>query len=258
MSVVSTIGVSWSRLSRSRKLLIVAGGVGLVVGVAATLNYISDNDGLSLIDPSNPKRSYVMVFLLVALDSVLPIFPGETTLNAASTAAAQGTLDLAPIIVMGTLGAIVGDSALFWIARRSSKRVAPQLEKIRANQKIKQALAIMDSSAPLLIVGGRYVPGMRFVVNATMGLSDIPYRRFLRWSVLGGVLWSAYTCVLAYKIATTLAEFPLASVVISGFITTVIIAAIFFVVRRRKREVAAPAEQTTAEPEDLGVRPAAR
>ena len=263
MSVVSTIGAGWSRLSRSRKLLIVAGAVGVVVGVAATLNYISDNDGLSLIDPSNPRRSYVTVFLLVALDSVVPIFPGETTLNAASTAAAQGTLDLPPIIVMGALGAIVGDSALFWIARRSSKRVAPQLEKVRANQRIKQVLAIMDSSAPLLIVGGRYVPGMRFVVNATMGLSDIPYRRFLPWSVLGGVLWSAYTCVLAYKIATTLAEFPLASVVISGLITTVIIAVIFVIVRRRKRAVAAPAElsgaqpeeQTTAEPEDVSVRP---
>ena len=264
MSVVSTIGVGWSRLSRARKLLIVAGAVGVVVGVAAALNYISDNDGLSLIESSNPKRSYVMVFLLVALDAVVPIFPGETTLNAASTAAAQGALDLAPIIVMGALGAIVGDSALFWIARRSSKRVAPQLEKVRANQKIKQALAIMDSSAPLLIVGGRYVPGMRFVVNATMGLSDIPYRRFLPWSVLGGVLWSVYTCVLAYKIATTLAEFPLASVVISGFITTVIFAAILVVVRRMKRAGSAPAElsgdppeeQATAEPEDLGVRPA--
>ena len=260
MSVLNTIGAGWSRLSRSRKLLVVAGAVGVVVGVAAALNYISDNDGLSLIDPSNPRRSYVMVFLLVALDAVVPIFPGETTLNAASTAAAQGALELAPVIVMGALGAIVGDSILFWIARRSSKRVAPQLEKVRANAKIKQALAIMDSSAPLLIVGGRYVPGMRFVVNATMGLSDIPYRRFLPWSLLGGVLWSAYTCVLAYKIATTLAEFPLASVVISGFITTAIIAAILVVVRRSKRAVAAPAElsvnppegQTTAEPADGG------
>jgi membrane-associated protein len=233
MSVVSTLGARWGRLSRSRKLLLVAGAVGIVVGVAATLNYISDNDGLSLIDPENPTRSYVMVFLLVALDAVVPIFPGETTLNAAATAAAQGALDLAPIIVMGALGAIVGDSALFWIARRSSRRVAPQLEKARANDKIAQALAIMDSSAPLLIVGGRYVPGMRFVVNATMGLSDIPYRRFLQWSVLGGVLWSAYTCLLAYKIGTAFADFPLASVVISGLITTAMIAIIFVVVRRR-------------------------
>jgi membrane-associated protein len=241
LSVVSTLGAGWSRLSRSRKLLFVAGVVGVVVGVAVTLNYISDNDGLSLIDPSNPRRSYLMVFLLVALDSVVPIFPGETTLNAAATAAAQGTLDLGPIIVMGALGAIVGDSALFWIARRSAGRVATQLEKARANKKVGQALAIMDTSAPLLIVGGRYVPGMRFVVNATMGLSDLPYRRFLPWSVLGGVLWSVYTCLLAYKVSTTLAEFPLASVVISGLVTTAIIAIAFFVVRRRKRAVGAPA-----------------
>jgi membrane-associated protein len=233
MSVAGALGAGWSRLSRGRKLLLVAGAVGVVAGVAATLNYLSDNDGLSLIDPSNPTRSYVMVFLLVALDSVVPIFPGETTLNAAATAAAQGTLELEPVIVMGALGAIVGDSALFWIARRSSTRVGPQLEKVRANEKIKQALAIMDSSAPLLIVAGRYVPGMRFLVNATMGLSDMPYRRFLPWSVLGGVLWSVYTCLLAYKISTTLADFPLASVVISGLVTTVIIAIVFVVVRRR-------------------------
>jgi membrane protein DedA with SNARE-associated domain len=143
---------------------------------------------------------------------------------------------------MGALGAIAGDSALFWIARRSSRRVAPQLEQVRANEKIQQALAIMDSSAPLLIIGGRYVPGMRFVVNATMGLSDMPYGRFQPWSVLGGVLWSVYTCVLAYKIGTAVSEFPLASVLISGFVTTVIIAAILIVVRRTKRAAATPAE----------------
>jgi membrane-associated protein len=242
VSVLSSLGARWSRISRRRKLLLVAGAVGLVVGIAAILNYLSDNDGLSLIDPSNPRRSYAMVFLLVALDSVVPIFPGETTLNAAATAAAQGTLELTPVIVAGALGAIIGDSALFWIARRSSKRVAPQLEKVRANEKVKQALEIMDTSAPLLIVGGRYVPGMRFVVNATMGLSDIPYRRFLPWSVLGGVLWSAYTCLLAYKISTALADFPLASVVISGLVTTAILGVILIVVRRRKHAVEAQAE----------------
>jgi membrane protein DedA with SNARE-associated domain len=59
--------------------------------------------------------------------------------------------------------------------------------------------------------------------------------------VLGGVLWSVYTCLLAYKVSTTLAEFPLASVVISGLVTTAIIAIVFLVAHRRKRTVAAPA-----------------
>jgi membrane protein DedA with SNARE-associated domain len=63
--------------------------------------------------------------------------------------------------------------------------------------------------------------------------------------VLGGALWSAYTCLLAYKVSTTLAEFPLASVVISGLVTTAIIAIVFVVVRRRKRGVGAPAQLAT-------------
>lgn len=232
-------GAGLRRLPTRRRALI-WGIVGIlaIVCIAIVLNVVGSGDGLSLIDGSQPTRSYIAVFLLVFLDAIVPIFPGETTLNAAATAAAQGTLELWPVIVMGALGAILGDSALFWIARRSARRVAPQLAKARANPKIKQALALMDSSAPVLIVGGRYVPGMRFVVNATMGLSDIPYRRFLPWSVLGGALWSAYTCALAYKVATNLAGFPLASVVISGLVTTAALAIIFIVVRKRRATAA--------------------
>ena len=227
-------------MTRRRTLLV--GLVG-VVALAVVLNVVGSDDGLSLLDGSPPIHSYLGVFLLVFLDAIVPIFPGETTLNAAATAAAQGALELWPIIVMGALGAVVGDSSLFWIARRSSKRVAPQLEKARSNAKITQALALMDSSAPVLIVAGRYVPGMRFVVNATMGVSDFPYRRFLPWSALGGTLWSAYTCVLAYKVATSLAGFPLASVVISSLVTTVALTIVFFVVRKRRAAAAGQASQ---------------
>jgi membrane protein DedA with SNARE-associated domain len=94
----------------------------------------------------------------------------------------------------------------------------------------------------VLIVGGRYVPGMRFVVNVTMGLSKVRYVRFLAWSVLAGVLWSTYTCLLAYSIGTALAEFPLATVVISGVVTTAVLALIFIVIRKRRRTAAATAE----------------
>ena len=76
---------------------------------------------------------------------------------------------------------------------------------------------------------------MRFAVNASMGLSDIPYRRFLPWSVLGGILWSVYTCALAYNVATTLSGFPLASLVISSLITSAALAAIYLVDRRRRK-----------------------
>jgi membrane-associated protein len=50
---------------------------------------------------------------LVFLDAVVPVFPGETTLNAASTLASQGTLDLWLVILAGAFGAIADDSSLY-------------------------------------------------------------------------------------------------------------------------------------------------
>jgi membrane-associated protein len=229
---------AWGRLSRRHQVLIAVTVLVVVACCLAAARYLQDHDGLTIVDPAHPGYSYAAVFVLVALDAVIPIFPGETTLNAASTAAAQGTLDLLPVIVMGALGAVIGDSALFWIARRSSRRVAPTLDRAKANRQVRQALAIMSASAPALIVGGRYVPGMRFVVNATMGLSDMRYSRFLRWSVLSGVLWSTYTCVLAYWIGLALGEFPLASIVISGLVTTIALGLVMLSVRRHRRAAA--------------------
>ncbi len=230
---------SWQRLSWRRRATAVLLALATVGCVAAALSYARNSDGLDFVESIPPRMAYLAVFALVVLDAVVPIFPGETTLNAAATAAAQGSIELLPVIVMGALGAIVGDSLLFWLARRFTHRLEPLVNRAKANDKVRQGFEIMDSRAPTLIVGGRYVPGMRFVVNATMGSSEMPYGRFLRWSVLSGALWSVYTCVLAYQIGRALGEFPLASVVISGLVTTIVLGAIVLKIRHQRRTAVA-------------------
>ena len=221
-----------SKLSRRRSAAVVA-VLALLVGVVAVLFTLDDGDGFSQIEPSS-SRSYLAVFLLIMGDAIVPVFPGETTLNAAATAAAQGQLELAWVIVAGALGAIVGDSTLFFLARRSAARVRPQLDRALQNDRVASAYGYLNRSAPVLLVFGRYVPGLRFVINATMGLSDRRYRDFLPWSALGGALWATYTCVLAYWVGSKLDDYPMASVVISGVITTVLMAAFYLAERRRR------------------------
>jgi membrane-associated protein len=207
----------------------------LAIAVVVILVSIGGEDGFAQIDADNPTRAYFLVFFFVAADAVFPVFPGETTLNAASTLAADGDLQLWLVIVLGALAAIVGDSSLYWIARLSSARITPQLERARKNTRVAAALDFLDRGAPVLLVFGRYVPGLRFVINSTMGMNKYPYGKYLPWSALGGALWSTYTCVLAYKVGSTLDNYPLASVYISGLITTVVMAVIFLVVRRKDR-----------------------
>jgi membrane protein DedA with SNARE-associated domain len=221
----------------------VAALLALLVAAAVVLNRIGGSDGFSLASAGG-GWAYLVVFGLILGDAVVPVLPGETTLNTGATLAAAGSLDLVLVMVAGALGAIVGDSALYWIARLGRRRIRPQVARAESNEKVALALEYMGSSAPVLIVAGRYVPGLRFVVNATMGISEFPYRRFLLWSSIGGALWSVYTCGLAYLIGTALAGFPLASVVISGAVTTAAIAVLAIYLRRgvqlRRRGRSAP------------------
>jgi membrane-associated protein len=210
-----------------------------VLVVAVLLHRIAGSDGFSLVAADRGDWTYLMIFLLVYGDGVFIVLPGETTLNAAATLASSGELSLGLVMIAGALGAIGGDLTVYLLARRFRRHVMPQYEKLSQNRKAAAALELIGSRAPILIVSGRYVPGLRWVVSAAMGLQRYPLRRFLLWETIGGTLWSVYTCALAYLVATALAEFPLASVVISGLITTAALAVVFVVVRRHRSEIAA-------------------
>jgi membrane-associated protein len=212
-----------------------AGTVAVVIVAAIILNIAGGGNALGTV-AAHAGSSYFGIAGLVFLDAVCPVFPGETTLNAGATLAAQGKLDLLPVIIAGAVGAVVGDSALYWFARLFSDRLGEQLEKAKQNDTVSSALELMGDSAPVLLVAGRFVPGVRFVVNSTFGIAKLPYRRFLLWSAIGGTLWSVYTCLLAYAIGTALADFPLASVVISGAITTVAVGIVLWKLRRDRKQ----------------------
>jgi membrane-associated protein len=232
-----------SRGGRRRHRIAVA-AVGLAVALVAVvvvLQVLSGGDGFSTIDQASGDWAYLAVFLLVFGDALCALLPAETTLNAASTLAAEGVLNLGLVMLVGAAGAVSGDSALYWIARHNRDRFQPRIDAAMRNQKVAAAMGFIGSSAAMLLIFGRYVPGLRLVVNATLGLAAHPYRHFLLWSAFGGTLWSVYTCGLAYLVGTALAAFPLASVIISGVITTVAIGVVFVVARRRRPAGGTPA-----------------
>jgi membrane protein DedA with SNARE-associated domain len=198
-------------------------------------------------DPGNDREQwftdldgpwpYVVVSALLIGDAVFPVLPGETTLNAAGTLAAAGQLELVWVMVAGAFGAVLGDSACYGMAHLARSRIQSQVDTALRNDKVQAALTPIGSSSRALILLGRYVPGMRFVVNATLGLSGYPYRSFLPWSALAGTLWSLYISGVAYLVGTKLSAMPLASVVIAGLASSVAVAVLFVILARRYRRL---------------------
>jgi membrane protein DedA with SNARE-associated domain len=225
-------------VSRRAVFWLVLGLVGLLmVPILSTIVFsLLDEDGVfGLIGTLDDEVvAYFTVFGLVFADAIVPIFPGETTLTTAAVAASDGELVLGLVIVAGALGAILGDNALYWIARTGPKGLKARLEAAsKKDERVASGLDLLGRSGPLLIACGRFVPGVRFAVNVMMGMTEYPYRRFLLFSAIGGTAWAAYTCALAYLVSTALADFALASIVISGLITSVLVGGVYWIDRRR-------------------------
>jgi membrane-associated protein len=187
-------------------------------------SYVADLDLAELAHP------YLLIFGFVVFDAVIPVFPSESLLTTASNLAAQegSNIEIWRLVVAGSLGAIIGDSLLYWLSRTVLRRyIEDKVDKAQQNPKVARSMEVMSRTAPTLIVFGRFVPGLRFMVNATMGLTKHRYTDFLLWSSIGGTLWASYTCVFSYLIASVINDKPLLSIAVSVVVTTACLALLY-------------------------------
>jgi membrane protein DedA with SNARE-associated domain len=107
-----------------------------------------------------------------------------------------------------------------------------KVERAQRNPKVARSLEVLSQTAPMLIVFGRFVPGLRFMLGATMGLTRYPYPRFLLWDAIGGTLWAAYTCVFSYLVASIIQDKPLLSIAVSVVVTTALLGLLYHPIKR--------------------------
>jgi membrane protein DedA with SNARE-associated domain len=211
------------------------GGIAVaVVGLAVTgIVVMSVTDaGMGLIDSdSDTFGTYFAIFGLVFGDALVAIFPGETTLNTASVLASDGELELGLVILAGFLGAWIGDNTLYWIAR-SVPALHTRVEQAQADERFKRGIDMVHQSSFVLVAVCRFLPFVRWAVIAGMGALPMPYRPFFMASTLGALVWSTYTCLMAYFIGTALADFPIASIALACASSAIFLGLGYYIYRR--------------------------
>lgn len=108
-------------------------------------------------------------------------------------------LPLVPLIVGVVVAAIVGDQVGYLFG----KRVGPSIFKrpdsrFFKQQNVEKASAYFDRYGPRTIVLARFVPVVRTFAPIVAGVSDMEYKTFVRWNVIGGVVWGTGVTLLGY------------------------------------------------------------
>jgi membrane-associated protein len=126
------------------------------------------------------------------------IAPGETAVVLGGVVAAEGGVDLVPMLLIVWLAAAAGDLASFMLGRRLGRRFlisrGPRLGITPA--RLERVDGFFDRHGAKAILIGRFVGIIRAVAPFLAGASGLRLRGFLPWSLLGTLAWaSAFTLV---------------------------------------------------------------
>ncbi|MBU6362758.1 MAG: DedA family protein [Acidobacteria bacterium] len=192
---------------------------------------------LSVGDPEALVASlgYLAVFLLVAGDGVVPIFPGETSIVVAAVFAANGDLNIWLVIVAGALGAVAGDSIAFWIGRGGGPWMRAKASRMVGEDRVAVAEHMVHRQGDILVFTQRFITILRLAINIVLGAGTIAYKRYLAIDTAAAFVWAAQGALIGYVSGKLFPGETWLAVVVALVIAGMLIGVI--VLRERRRIV---------------------
>ena len=146
--------------------------------------------------------SYLGIFGMLFAETGLLVgfvLPGDSLLVTAGILAAAGTLSLPLVMVVSVAAAIIGDSVGYEIGKRIGPRLFRRPKSRLFNPKnVERAQAYFDRYGAKTLVLARFIPVVRTFAPPVAGVAKMPYRRFLSFNAIGGLLWGAGVPTAAY------------------------------------------------------------
>jgi membrane-associated protein len=122
---------------------------------------------------------------------VTPFLPGDSLLFAAGATSAVSGLALTPtlLLLFLWLAGCCGDSCNYWVGRYIGPRAFNFKHRWFNHERLVQAHQFYEKYGPRTIIIARFMPFVRTFAPFVAGIGDMPYPRFLTFSVAGNLLW---------------------------------------------------------------------
>lgn len=155
---------------------------------------------------------YWGVFLLMVLENVIPPVPSEAIMGIAGIAVAQGRMDFALLVAVGTAGTVVGN--LFWweVGRRLGyHRLKPAVDRwgrwlTIEWEDIERLRRYFDRWGGVTVFFFRFMPIGRTVISIPAGLMHMPFWRFVLFTAAGSTIWNILLVGAGIWLGTTFDE----------------------------------------------------
>jgi len=138
---------------------------------------------------------YVVLFLVIFIETglvAMPFLPGDSLLFTAGLFARTGHLNMSYLLILLFIAAVVGDNCNYWIGRTVGLKVFHFKWKgssIVKQKHLDSAHAFFEKHGTKAIIMARFVPFVRTFAPFAAGVSEMNYKKYLMFDILGGALW---------------------------------------------------------------------
>jgi len=147
-------------------------------------------------------------------------FEGETIMILGAFAAHRGYLNIELVMLAGFLGTLFGDQLWFWVGRRHGKEWL--MRKPDRAHRVQRVQRLLERHSTLIIVGFRFLYGLRTITPLALGASDVDWRKFAILNVIGAFVWAVAIGWLGFAFSsvaeTVLGEAKRYEVALTGII----------------------------------------
>jgi membrane protein DedA with SNARE-associated domain len=151
---------------------------------------------LAPVDSWLREHLYAVVFLGAAVDAIGIPFPGRImliTVGSLAAPAVDGDGRAASLILLATMGTVVGDHVWYLLGRHKGRRLFEIYGRVvrLSRPRIAQADRFLHRFGGLTLILARFAATLRVVVVPLAVSRGMSYRRFLAFDLVGALLWSA-------------------------------------------------------------------
>jgi membrane-associated protein len=147
---------------------------------------------------------YATLFGIVFSETGLLVgffLPGDSLLFTVGVVCGAGQLKLGLVILLLSAAALLGDSTGYFLGWKTGPRVFSRPDsRLFKQEYIHRTKAFYERYGGKTIILARFVPIVRTFAAFVAGVGAMPYRKFLPYSVCGGIGWVTLMTVLGYEL----------------------------------------------------------
>ncbi|MEE9224167.1 MAG: DedA family protein [Thermoplasmata archaeon] len=183
---------------------------------------------------------YPGIFLAMLVEGIVTPIPSEIIMPFAGYLAAQGQFNIVLVILVGSLGAVIGSTGAYYIGYSLGRPFIRKYGKYfrLRDEHIVKAEDWFEKYGDAAIFIGHSLPGTRSFISFPAGIGKMKLRNFLIFTFAGAMVWNTVLALLGYFLGD--AVFGLAATFeyfdIAVLLSLLLVLVAYFLWKRKKNQ----------------------